>query len=520
MRDGSDAVADWPLLNALVNTACGASWVSVHHGGGVGMGKSIHAGQVCVADGTPEAGERHPPRADRRPGHGRRAPRRRRLRRRRSSRRSARGLRMPMLDPEPAMSALAITGAAQVLRPPDDGLPYLRHDRAGELTLEPGAADASSDDRIAALRGRSRDADVRIDARGCAVLPGLRRLPHAPAVRGLARSASTSRRSPACPTRRSRAPAAGSRRRRARCAEATDERCWRRPGRSRREMLAHGTTTFECKTGYGLSVDGRGCARCALAARSRARGADRPSTGAARPRGARRATTADALDGRGRRCCPRRRGDVGRARHLRRVGRVPQRAPARGWASSPPRRASPLRAHVEQFNANRSVPVALARGRALGRPPRVPAPRRRRAARGAPSAPRCCCPAPSSSAPSASRPARDAGRRGRDLRAGHRLQPGHLAGLLAAAGHRARRAPLRLVSVREALLACTLNAAWVLGLSDELGLARGRQARRPRRARRPGRAHPLPLRAQPGGLVVRAGEVAYVRPDAAWRVAS
>ncbi len=55
MRDGSDAVADWPLLNALINTACGASWVSIHHGGGVGMGKSIHAGQVIVADGTPEA---------------------------------------------------------------------------------------------------------------------------------------------------------------------------------------------------------------------------------------------------------------------------------------------------------------------------------------------------------------------------------------------------------------------------------------------------------------------------------
>ena len=58
MRDGSDAVADWPLLNALVNTACGASWVSIHHGGGVGMGKSIHAGQVVVADGTPAAAER------------------------------------------------------------------------------------------------------------------------------------------------------------------------------------------------------------------------------------------------------------------------------------------------------------------------------------------------------------------------------------------------------------------------------------------------------------------------------
>jgi urocanate hydratase len=58
MRDGSDAVADWPILNALVNTAAGASWVSVHHGGGVGMGYSIHAGMVVVADGTDGAARR------------------------------------------------------------------------------------------------------------------------------------------------------------------------------------------------------------------------------------------------------------------------------------------------------------------------------------------------------------------------------------------------------------------------------------------------------------------------------
>ncbi|MEV7726770.1 urocanate hydratase [Streptomyces sp. NPDC087917] len=58
MLDGSDAIADWPLLNAMVNVASGASWVSIHHGGGVGMGRSIHAGQVTVADGTPLAGEK------------------------------------------------------------------------------------------------------------------------------------------------------------------------------------------------------------------------------------------------------------------------------------------------------------------------------------------------------------------------------------------------------------------------------------------------------------------------------
>ncbi len=58
MRDGSDAVSDWPLLNALVNTASGATWVSLHHGGGVGMGFSQHAGVVAIADGTPEAARR------------------------------------------------------------------------------------------------------------------------------------------------------------------------------------------------------------------------------------------------------------------------------------------------------------------------------------------------------------------------------------------------------------------------------------------------------------------------------
>lgn len=58
MLDGSDAVADWPILNALVNVAGGASWVSLHHGGGVGMGYSIHAGMVIVADGTEEAADR------------------------------------------------------------------------------------------------------------------------------------------------------------------------------------------------------------------------------------------------------------------------------------------------------------------------------------------------------------------------------------------------------------------------------------------------------------------------------
>ena len=58
MLDGSDAISDWAILNAMVNIASGASWVSFHHGGGVGIGYSQHAGQVIVADGTPEAARR------------------------------------------------------------------------------------------------------------------------------------------------------------------------------------------------------------------------------------------------------------------------------------------------------------------------------------------------------------------------------------------------------------------------------------------------------------------------------
>jgi urocanate hydratase len=70
MQDGSDAVADWPILNALLNTASGASWVSFHHGGGVGMGYSLHAGQVTVADGTDSAARRLARVLDNDPGIG------------------------------------------------------------------------------------------------------------------------------------------------------------------------------------------------------------------------------------------------------------------------------------------------------------------------------------------------------------------------------------------------------------------------------------------------------------------
>ena len=74
MLDGTDAVSDWPILNAMINAVNGATWVSFHHGGGVGIGYSQHAGQVIVADGTPEAAIRLATRAHQRSRNGRCAP--------------------------------------------------------------------------------------------------------------------------------------------------------------------------------------------------------------------------------------------------------------------------------------------------------------------------------------------------------------------------------------------------------------------------------------------------------------
>ena len=93
MRDGSDAIADWPILNALLNTAAGATWVSVHHGGGVGIGNSIHSGMVVLADGTRRGGRAARAGARRRPRHRCDAPCRRRLSR--GARRRARGRARP-----------------------------------------------------------------------------------------------------------------------------------------------------------------------------------------------------------------------------------------------------------------------------------------------------------------------------------------------------------------------------------------------------------------------------------------
>ena len=142
MRDGSDAIADWPVLNALLNTSSGATWVSVHHGGGVGIGYSLHAGMVVVADGTREADEKLRARADHRSRHRRRAARRRRLSRSASPRRAARGIRDP--DARPRRRSRAVIVERPGTRTARPGLARRRPDsrRARRLRRRPHVAAA------------------------------------------------------------------------------------------------------------------------------------------------------------------------------------------------------------------------------------------------------------------------------------------------------------------------------------------------------------------------------------------
>ena len=403
------------------------------------MGLSLHAGQVSVADGTDAGGRADPAHAARPTRDGDRAPRRRRLRRGDRRRRPARGA-----DPD-AMSALAIRGAAQVLRLPETGCPTCA------TTGRP-----SSRSSRATCRRRRRDRGAR--GRPGGDVGSTRRLRRAsPASSTATRTCrspagarrSTSARSPACPTRRSRAPAAGSPSS-ARALAAASRRGGARAGRGARRARCsrHGTTAFEGKTGYGLARDGRG-ARRAAGPRARPAASPQPMTltglfAHAVPPG----TTADAwMDERRRRS----RARATSTRSTSSSSRSPSRtSTSRAWARSPRATGRPLRAHVEQLSTH-----ALGAGRA------------RRTARArsttsslihpddiAPLAAAECAavllPGAEVMNARAHRARARARRRGRDLRAGDRLQPGHLAGRVAAADHRPRRAPLRLERARGA----------------------------------------------------------------------
>jgi imidazolonepropionase len=401
-----------------------------------------------------------------------------------------------------SQAALCVHGAAELLRPPADGLPYLRHDRAGELRLDP-APIAIADGRIA---GFERDnGAVAIDAAGCAVIPGLvdchTHLPFAGwraeeyelKVTGVAYEEIARRGGGIASSARA-------------FAGASDDEVLTQARGLAAEMLAHGTTAFEGKTGYGLSVE----AEKRAVRLGRELGADRV-TGLfahAVPEGYEADAWMDEVDALASEC------DVDALdiyvesvafanEHLERLGTIAARE---GVA---------LRAHVEQFNANGSVPVALAAG--------------------ARSVDHLACLHPDDLGPLAGAECAAVLLPGAELLGDEETAPGRA---LADAGAvcvlatdcnpgTSPVASLPLViglavrrygwSAREALAACTLNAAWVLGLDDRGSIEAG------------GRADlvvldapvehvPYRLGRNPVAVVVRGGEVAWVRPDQAWRV--
>ena len=404
------------------------------------------------------------------------------------------------------MTAMSIDGAAELLRPPADGLAYLRHDRAGELRLDPSSI-AIADGRIAGFE-RDDGAAVRIDATGCAVIPGLvdchTHLPFAGwraeeyelKVTGVAYEEIA---------RRGGGIAASARA----FAQASDEEILAQARSLVAEMLACGTTAFEGKTGYGLSVD----AEARAVRLGRQLGADRV-TGLfahAVPDGYDADAWMDEVDALAAAA------DIDALdiyvesvafanEHLERLGAIAARE---GVA---------LRAHVEQFNANRSVPVALDAG--------------------ARSVDHLACLHPDDIAPLAAAECAAVLLPGAEFMSAERTPPAREladAGAICVLATDCNPGTSPIVSLPlivglavrrygwtalEALLACTLNAAWVLGLSSELGSLEVGKRADVVLLDEPISHVPYRFGRNPVCLVVRGGEIAWVRPDAAGRVSA
>ena len=222
MRDGSDAIADWPILNALLNTACGATWVSVHHGGGVGIGYSIHAGMVVVADGTPDAAPAPRARPDGRSRDGRHAARRRRLPG--GDRRGARAGSRPAVARAANPREPAVTGDGE---PHPAGAARGRRRRRRSRSSSPTAGSR--------LRPRAGRDGRRRGSRAALVRRGRRARRPRPRLRRAAR-----RRAIAAGRRRRDQPARRSSRRRGRRSEDAPAGSWialDRPGRHRARLV-------------------------------------------------------------------------------------------------------------------------------------------------------------------------------------------------------------------------------------------------------------------------------------------
>jgi imidazolonepropionase len=408
---------------------------------------------------------------------------------------------------QPSRHAVSINDAAQVLRPPQDGLPYLRHDRAGALTTEPGSM-RTHGDSIAGFESAA-DAPVQIDARDCAIVPGFvdchthlpfagwREREYAMKIDGKSYEAI--------------ARAGGGIRASARAlAESSDEAVLAQARALAAEMLEHGTTAFECKSGYGLSVDGE------LRALRLAAELDVAQT-----------TTITALLAH---AVP---DNSDRHTWMEQVATMMPSVKAsaldiyvesiafsnddlRTMGALAAKYGLDLRAHVEQWGTNHSVPVAVAAGArsvdhlACIDPADIPALAQSETA---------AVLLPGAELLGAERLA--PGRRLADLGAicalGTDLNPGTspIASMPLVIGLAVRRYGW---SALEALLACTLNASWVLRRSHVLGsLEVGKRADV---VVLDGPVERVPYRFghNPVAFVIAGGEVAHVRPDCAWRL--
>ncbi len=395
---------------------------------------------------------------------------------------------------------MILRGAAQVLRFPEDGLPYLRHDRAGELTLEPGDVELDG-------------ADVEIDASGCAVLPGLvdchTHLPFA----GW-RAEEYERKVTGVPYEEIARAGGGIASSGRALAEASDAQVLDQAGALAAELLRHGTTAFEGKTGYGFSRAGE--ARAVRLGRELAARVVQPMTRTglfahAVPPGHTADTWMDEAEALARE------SDVEAldifvesvafgVGHLARMGALAREL------------GLPLRAHVEQLSTMRSVPVALEWGArsvdhlSVIHPDDV-------APLAASETAAVLLPGAELMNAEATAPGRALADAGAICVLATDFNPGTspIASLPVIVGLAVRRYGW---SVREALLAVTLNAAYVLGRSGELGsLEPGKRADA---IVLDGPAGHVPYRFghNPVAAVVAGGELAWVRPDHAWRVRS
>ncbi len=410
-------------------------------------------------------------------------------------------------------TTVSINAAAQVLRPPSDGLPYLRHDRASELSAEPGSLLIASG-AIAGLDG-SREARVQVDARGCAVIPGFVDChTHLPFAGWREREYEQKI---AGASYESIARAGGGIRSSARAlAQADDSDVLAQAGTLAAEMLAHGTTTFECKSGYGLSVPGETRA-IRLAAELRSRVAQLTRSTALAAHAVPDGYDADAwmdvveemlpalLDA----------GNVSALDiyvesvafgndHLRRMGAL---AAARGLD---------LRAHVEQFSANHSVPVAVEAGaRSVDHLACLPEDELPPLA-----AAECAAvllPGAEFLGEERTAPGRALADAGAICVLGSDLNPGTspVLSLPLIMGLAVRRYRW---SVREALLALTLNAAWVLRLSEQTGSLEVGKRGDVLVLDGPIERMPYRFGHNPVALAFAGGRLVHVRPDSEWRL--